>query len=184
MKPSKLEATPPREETLREQDEKLKYTPKNFIKLNWQRLKRMQSEDRKPIKKRVVVDIHGNVRDLSDEVPKEIYKNNYGRVPEYLDVLIKKRERALQSKKDKQGLQQPLCSYITRDQREKILLGLKQNWEELQIQYQGLPILTDTIPKILRKSKLESDLKQLEKDIVLLERHPYIYVYNDDKLSP
>lgn len=59
---------------------------------------------------------------------------------------------------------------------------MKQNWEELQTQYQGLPILTDTIPKINRKSKLEADLKQLEKDIVLVERHPYIYVYDDDEL--
>lgn len=57
------------------------------------------------------------------------------------------------------------------------------NWEELQKQYQGLPIMTDTIPKILRKSKLEAELKQLEKDIVLLERHPYIYVYEDDNLT-
>lgn len=61
-----------------------------------------------------------------------------------------------------------------------MLQGLKQNWEELQKQYQGLPILTDTIPKKIRKSKIESALKQLEKDIVLIERHPYIYVYNDD----
>lgn len=51
---------------------------------------------------------------------------------------------------------------------------------ELQQQYQGLPILTDTIPKINRKSKMEADLKQLEKDIVLIERHPYIYVYDDN----
>lgn len=57
--------------------------------------------------------------------------------------------------------------------------GLKQNWEELQKQYQGLPILTDTIPKKLHKAKIEHALKQLEKDIVLIERHPYIYVYND-----
>lgn len=49
--------------------------------------------------------------------------------------------------------------------------------------YQGLPILTDTIPKMHRKSKLEADLKQLEKDIVLLERHPYIYVYDDNELT-
>lgn len=107
-------------------------------------------------------------------------------------------------KKDLSGKKQPLCHYITRDEREQllnvsitvfcindqymqllsdILKGLKKNWEELQKQYQGLPILTDTMPKKMKKSKLEASLKQLEKDIVLVERHPYIYVYNDADLS-
>lgn len=62
--------------------------------------------------------------------------------------------------------------------------GLKENWEALQKQYQGLPILTDTIPKKNHKSKIEADLKQLEKDIVLIERHPYIYVYEDNEYFP
>lgn len=57
---------------------------------------------------------------------------------------------------------------------------MKKNWEDLQKQYQGLPILTDTIPKKIRKTKMEADLKQLEKDIVLIERHPFIYVYDDE----
>lgn len=58
---------------------------------------------------------------------------------------------------------------------------MKKNWDELQRVYQGLPILTDTIPKKTRKRELENQLLQLEKDIVLIERHPFIYVYNDDE---
>lgn len=46
-----------------------------------------------------------------------------------------------------------------------------------------MPILTDTVPKIQRKLKIERELKQLENDIVLLEKHPYIYVYDDDELN-
>lgn len=50
----------------------------------------------------------------------------------------------------------------------------------MQKEYQLLPIITDTIPKILRKTKLENDLKQLEKDISLIEKHPYIYIYDEE----
>lgn len=59
------------------------------------------------------------------------------------------------------------------------LQNLKINWTEIQKEYQGLPILTDTIPKKLRKTKIENDLKQLERDIVFIESRPYIYVYNE-----
>lgn len=30
---------------------------------------------------------------------------------------------------------------------------------------------------------METDLKQLEQDIVLIERHPYIYVYDDEEMA-
>lgn len=38
-------------------------------------------------------------------------------------------------------------------------------------------MLTDTIPKINKKVKLEQELKQLEKDIALVEDNPYIYIF-------
>lgn len=44
--------------------------------------------------------------------------------------------------------------------------------------YQGLPILTDTIPKALRKTKLENNLKALERDILLVENFENFYVQN------
>ena len=56
---------------------------------------------------------------------------------------------------------------------------MKKNWEEKMYQFQRLPFLTDTPPKVKRKVKLENDLKQLEKDIEFIERHPYIYVRDE-----
>lgn len=38
-------------------------------------------------------------------------------------------------------------------------------------------MLTDTIPKILKKTKMEQELKQLEKDILVVESNPYIYIF-------
>ncbi|XP_050301256.1 enkurin [Anthonomus grandis grandis] len=155
---------------------------KNFIKGNVETVKNMKPKEPEH---RVVIDKAGTTiyPELQGLEPVYIKKTIFGRTPEYLVRFNKIKEKEYQMRKDASGKQQPKCRYITRDEREQLLTGLKKNWEELQKQYQGLPILTDTIPKKVKKSKLEADLKQLEKDIVLVERHPYIYVYNDTELS-
>lgn len=60
--------------------------------------------------------------------------------------------------------------------REALLAGLKANWEDLHHQYQGLSVITDTAPKKARKERMEAEMKQLEKDIELLERHHRLYI--------
>ena len=60
--------------------------------------------------------------------------------------------------------------------RESLLAGLKANWEDLHHQYQGLSVVTDTAPKKARKERMEAEMKQLEKDIDLIERHRRLYV--------
>ena len=60
--------------------------------------------------------------------------------------------------------------------REVLLAGLKANWEELHHQYQGLSVITDTAPKKARKERMEAEMKQLEKDIELIERHSKLYI--------
>ena len=37
-------------------------------------------------------------------------------------------------------------------------------------------MLTDTIPKMRRKQALEQELRQLERDIAIVERNPVIFV--------
>lgn len=39
--------------------------------------------------------------------------------------------------------------------------------------------MIDTIPKMLRKTKLENKLKALERDILNIENNPYIYIYDE-----
>ena len=56
---------------------------------------------------------------------------------------------------------------------------MKKNWSELMKTFQCLPFMIDTPPKIKRKALLEEKLKQLERDVQLIENHPYIYVYDD-----
>ena len=62
------------------------------------------------------------------------------------------------------------------EERDAILNGLKQNWDELHKTYQSLSVVIDTIPKRMRKEKLETEMKLLEKDIDLLQRHQLVYI--------
>ena len=67
---------------------------------------------------------------------------------------------------------------IEGEERQVILDGLKKNWEELHREYQGLSVITDTVAKKARKERMEAKMKQLEKDIEVIERHNVIYVDN------
>ena len=60
-----------------------------------------------------------------------------------------------------------------------ILAGLKKNWEEVHHQYQGLSVVADTAPKKARKERMEAEMKQLEKDIEMIEKHKVIYIAHD-----
>ena len=62
--------------------------------------------------------------------------------------------------------------------RQSIIAGLKKNWEEIHHQYQGLSVVTDTMPKKNRKERMEAEMNQLERDIELLEKHTNIYIAN------
>lgn len=66
-------------------------------------------------------------------------------------------------------------------QRGELLEGLKKNWEELHYQYQGLSVVTDTASKKARKERMEAEMKQLERDIELIENHKVIYIAQDQQ---
>ncbi|KAJ8667225.1 hypothetical protein QAD02_008887 [Eretmocerus hayati] len=118
-------------------------------------------------------------------MPVYVHKKTFGKVPEkiYYGSTTKiqneskgtgERDVKKSDAKNKSG-----CKYITEDERENLLQNMKKKWSELMKQYQCLPFVTDTAPKIKRKASLEDKLKQLEKDIELIDNHQYIYVYDD-----
>lgn len=65
---------------------------------------------------------------------------------------------------------------LSDEERTAILEGLKKNWDKLHHDYQGLSVVTDTPAKKARKERIEGEMKQLEKDIEQIEKHPIIYV--------
>jgi len=61
-------------------------------------------------------------------------------------------------------------------ERDRLLEGLKTNWNFLHHQYQGLSVVMDTQPKRNRKEQLEREMAAIEKDIKMIEAHPVIYI--------
>ena len=62
------------------------------------------------------------------------------------------------------------------NERQTIIGGLKQQWEDVQHEYPTLSVIIDTIPKRLHKERLEHQMQLLEKDIDLLTKHQVIYI--------
>ena len=101
-------------------------------------------------------------------------------MPEYLQRRNGEVQRA-QEEYDayiKEYYRQGAMKNLTEAERNSILDGLKKNWQEIHHQYQGLSVVTDTPPKKARKERMEAEMKQLERDIELLEKHKTIYVAN------
>ena len=42
----------------------------------------------------------------------------------------------------------------------------------------GLSVTTDTAPKKYRKERMEAEMKQLERDIEMVEKHRHIFIEN------
>lgn len=103
---------------------------------------------------------------------------NFGKVPEYLTRRKQEMEDAQQAydRYVAESFRQGSMHQLAEAEREAILEGLKRNWEELHHRYQGLSVVTDTAPKKARKERMEAEMKQLEKDIELIEKHNVVYV--------
>ncbi|KAF9797354.1 hypothetical protein SFRURICE_006336 [Spodoptera frugiperda] len=123
----------------------------------------------KPVEPRLVDTRDGHIKKIkgSGEVPEFCLRPDFGQMPAYLMKRNRKIQKALEKIKYAEDNKESLCKLITTEERQKLL-------DKAFLQ---LPMLTDTIPKILRKTKMEADLKQLEKDIALVESNPYIYIY-------
>ncbi|CAF0774141.1 unnamed protein product [Brachionus calyciflorus] len=116
--------------------------------------------------------------DPSGLAPVYVKKKNFGSVPTYI---IERKEETVRAKAEYEAYMEEYFKKgalrtMTDDERESILQGLKKNWDELHHAFQSLSVVIDTIPKKMRKEKLEQDMKALEKDIDLLQRHQFIYI--------
>ncbi|RZF49058.1 hypothetical protein LSTR_LSTR012123 [Laodelphax striatellus] len=148
---------------------------KNFKRQNIVEAVRAQPKEPEPA---LADTTHGDVKKLAGSglMPQYIYSKNFGKVPKYLTLRQHLVNEGIKEIKKQEAKKKPLLKYVTEAERITLLEGLKKNWEELQKEFQLLPMVTDTVPKIKRKSQLEKKLKDLEKDIDLLERNPIIYI--------
>lgn len=155
--------------------------------------------------RRLVDTRDGHIKKIkgSGEVPEYCLRPDFGQMPAYLVKRNRKIQKKLEKIRYAEETKESLCKLISAEDRLKLLQvrlvlfwqvvqnytlnvlnnhlflfqDLKYNWSLMQKAFLQLPMLTDTIPKILRKTKMEQELKQLEKDIALVEGNPYIYIY-------
>lgn len=156
------------------------HTNKNFIKTN--AVENIMAVPKKP--QPAYTDTKkGDKQPLENSglVPKYIKKKDYGQTPEYL---LQRREEVRKAQEEydsyvKERMKEGAMKQLSGEERFKILQALKKNWDDLHHQYQGLSVVIDTAPKKYRKERLEQEMKQLERDIDMIERHKTIYISNN-----
>ncbi|NP_001187760.1 enkurin [Ictalurus punctatus] len=152
-------------------------TKKDFVRIN--AVENIMAVPRKPPPAYAHTK-HGDKELLENSglVPKYLKKQDYGQTPEYLSHR-QEEVRGAQEEYDryvKEKMKEGAMKQLSEKERLDILHGLKKNWDELHHQYQDLSVITDTLPKKNRKERLESEMKQLEKDIEMIERFKTIYI--------
>ncbi|XP_027697431.1 enkurin [Vombatus ursinus] len=152
---------------------------KNFINTNAAAVIMGVAKKPKPIYvDRRTGDRHG--LELSGLVPKYINKKDYGIIPEYI---CKRNEevKKVQEEYDnyvQTNLKKAAMKCVSDEERDAVLQGLKKNWEEVHKEFQSLSVFIDSLPKKIRKQRLEAEMKQLEHDISVIEKHKVIYIAN------
>ncbi|XP_036616050.1 enkurin isoform X1 [Trichosurus vulpecula] len=152
---------------------------KNFINTNAADVIMGVAKKPKPIYvDRRTGDRHG--LELSGLVPKYINKKDYGIIPDYI---CKRNEdvKKLQEEYDsyvQANLKKAAMKRLSDEERDTVLQGLKKNWEEVHKEFQSLSVFIDSLPKKVRKERLEAEMKQLEHDIGVIEKHKVIYIAN------
>ena len=73
---------------------------------------------------------------------------------------------------------QPKMRLLPEEERERLLIELKQKWETVNKQYQGIThiVTLDTMGKVRRKEQYENELQQIEKSIEKLsKKHVFVH---------
>ncbi|XP_034986129.2 enkurin-like [Zootoca vivipara] len=134
---------------------------------------------KKPL--RAYVDVRKGDKFLLDDsglIQRYLHKKDFGVIPKYIKKRIMDTKKA-QEESDaylQQALMQKGLTKLSKAEKEKIIEGLKKNWEGINHEYQNLSIVLDSIPRRLRKEKMEVEMMQLEHFIKLLEKHDVVYI--------
>lgn len=131
-----------------------------------------------------ILAVPGNRARVQEQVPQYRHKVDYGRVPGYLGDVKEEIQRENEmieqylgngeSNQDDGdgGEEMPV------EQLDSLIHALKTKWDNVNAQYQKIchMVKLDTIGKVRRKEKFESQLTQLEKDIQTLENRKVVVV--------
>ena len=107
----------------------------------------------------------------------------FGKVPKYLNRV---RQEAMDERaywdQERERLQprdnEPRCRLLSEEERVKVLTGLTSNYEEIKQFYNSMPFGHDNLSFIRRRTELEAQMSQLEKDIDTFSKKN-IYIAED-----
>lgn len=111
-------------------------------------------------------------------VPKYSSSGEYGKVPSYLERRNQENSQRLATMRAtaQHEMEVEASRKMSEPERQELLSGLRANWNKLHHEYQGISVITDTIPKRTRKNKLEQQLSEIEADIQRIEKNKIIYI--------
>ena len=116
--------------------------------------------------------------------PPAIAKPDFGKVPAYLHDVKARLAAEKQAEEDRKAAEAAAAEaasglrQLSEDERVGLLAQLQDKWQAVNASYMRLPLVCDTDPKKRRKEAHEAELKQLEKDIVVLSKAP-VWVAED-----
>ncbi|XP_056644789.1 enkurin-like [Diorhabda carinulata] len=131
----------------------------------------------------VVIDRFGN-KVLAKPGLRPADIKTFGKYPPYLwRILYKQQINYLINKYKQSEAKQRPGKYIPCFEKDKMINGLIQNYYEILEQHERIPLSSDSYMCNQRKAKMQAELKQLEEDIVLLERNHYLFVPDDVEIN-
>nr|CUU99270.1 hypothetical transcript [Hymenolepis microstoma] len=107
-----------------------------------------------------------------------VYKDDFGRVPDYIQQ--RKKNKVDNDQLYTQYLQEAAMHQqkprLSDEEREQLLANLKQRHAKLYKDFLCLSVIIDTLHKRQRKAYLERELNDIERDIQTVEDNQFIYV--------
>uniref|UniRef100_A0A2S2QQB4 Enkurin n=1 Tax=Sipha flava TaxID=143950 RepID=A0A2S2QQB4_9HEMI len=154
--------------------------PKNFIQMNIIDVMRKVP----PLPKHRVQDTrNGHVIVLNEAglEPKYVLNKNYGKMPKYIIKMHNDMKTAKRLEIEKINASKPLSPLrlVTPQERLELIKAQEIKMDKLNTEFLLLPIITDTISKVRRKTHLERTIKDMEDKIDLLNRKKVFYVRQD-----
>ena len=101
-------------------------------------------------------------------------KQDYGKTPAYMvrvkDQIQSEYRMIEEMQNSNRPAQEEAVEVLSESERERLLAGLKANWEAVNKEYQTLSFTLDTPAKKKRKEDYEAQLEQIESDIKRLSK--------------
>lgn len=137
-----------------------------------------------------ILSVPGNRARATKEQPQYLKKDDYGKVPRYLDQVKDEIERenlmieefVRQNKSLMEEESGVHSEPMSERERQELVNALKAKWDHVNSKYQKLchNVVFDTLGKVRRKETFEKELTQLEKDIELLQKGHVVVVQNNN----